>query len=131
MIICPQVWFHSLLLCTYLQFTETRQQEFKLTIADAVTKYCQENSKECQAVTIKQRYACMWHSTWNFNSPFTVYRREAFVVTSDDVVLTDIANNAENNVTFIMYILVNDGFEVLHIDALEPSVNVSREECFT
>ena len=100
-------------------------------IADAVTKYCQENSKECQGVTIKQRYACMWHSTWNFNSPFTVYRREAFVVTSDDVVLTDIANNAENNVTFIMYILVNDGFEVLHIDALEPSVNVSREECFT
>ena len=56
-----------------------------------------------------------------------VYRREAFVVTPNDVVVTDVAENIEEKVTFTMYVLVNDGFKVLHIDALEASVNVSRK----
>ena len=39
----------------HIQFTETRQWDFKQMIANAVTKYCQENSNECQGVSIKQR----------------------------------------------------------------------------
>ena len=57
--------------------------------------------------------------------PFIFHRRKAYRVESGDVMIANISENNEDKVTFLLYIVVSDGRQVLAGDALESLVKVS------
>ena len=48
------------------------------------------------------------------------------MITTSDVILADIVNNADNQATFLTYVYVKERSDVLNQKALEAIVNVSE-----
>ena len=51
-------------------------------------------------------------------------RRTTVQVTADDIVITNITNNAEGQVEFILFIVLSGGSQVLGVPALESAIQV-------
>ena len=55
---------------------------------------------------------------------YYLYRRQIDVVSPDDIILTDITDNEQRQLTFIMHVQVDNGRAVLSASTLQESVEV-------
>ena len=108
-----------------MQFTVAVQLEFKTVMAGALTEYCAQYPADCKAEDAnKYEYSRPTILAIRIILSLPLQRRADFVVQVNDVKIANIGETDDGLVTFLLYVLVNNGAQVLSQESLENAIKV-------